>query len=133
MTRKRTTQSRQGELPEQDEQNERSGSEGERHLRRRLLARPAGGAGEEDHTLGITRHVVKALDHLSLTPSLRRGGGHGGPHTGIELAAEGGDQLGLLRRHLKVTLGQQHLTMAGLETQELHDAIMANRRAPRKV
>src|SRR5262249_41176841 len=49
------------------------------------------------------------------------------PHAGVELAAERLDQLPLLIRCLHIALREHHLTVAGLQTQELHQRPGFNR------
>src|SRR6202035_4683402 len=91
--------------------------------------RPAGGAREEDDTLGVARHLGEALHELGLAAAARRFGGDSRPHPGIQLAAEGLDQLALLLRHLHVAPGEDDLAITGLHAEELHRVrIMANGR-----
>ena len=92
--------------------------------------RAAGGAREEDHALGVAWHLGEALDELGLAAAAGDARRHGGPHAGVELAAERLDQLPLLLGHRNVALGEHDLAMTGLHTQKLHrHSIMANRRA----
>ena len=79
-----------------------------------------GGAGKEDHALGVSGNVGKALDQLRLAPPTGRLGRHGGPHPGVQLAPERLDQLPLLLGDLHVPLGEHDLAMTGLHAQQLH-------------
>src|SRR2546422_615385 len=75
----------------------------------------AGGAREEDHALRLDRNVRVLLDHQSLAaPTAGAGGGHGGPHPLVELAAELLDQALLVLAQPRVALGDEHLAVARL-------------------
>src|SRR5215218_4363988 len=71
------------------------------------LPRAAGGAGEEDHPLGVARDLVERLDHGRLAAPVVGGLGHSGPQALVELAAEGLDELALVLGDLDVALGDQ--------------------------
>src|SRR4051794_32883219 len=90
----------------------------------------ARGAREEDHAVGIPRDVAERLDHLGLAPAGLPGDGNGGPHAGVELAAELLDELLLLTRDLDVTLRDQHLAVPWSHAEELHEAADYAKRAP---
>src|SRR3954468_2938586 len=82
----------------------------------------AGGAGEEDHALGVAWDLVEGLDHLGLAAAGGAGERYRGPHAEVELGAERLDELALLLGDLGVALGDEHLAVAWLHAQELHRA-----------
>src|SRR4029077_18066205 len=101
-----------------------SASSTARPTRRPASLAAAGGPREEDHALGVARHLGEAARQLGgpLCPAAQR---HRGPHAGVELVAELLDQTLLVLAHLDVALGDQHLAVPGLHAQELHVPIMA--------
>src|SRR3954447_11407876 len=90
----------------------------------------ARGAREEDHAVGVRGNVAERLDHLGLAPAGLPGDGNGGPHAGVELAAELLDQILLFSRHFDVTLRDQHLAVPWSHAEELHEAPDYAKRAP---
>src|ERR1700727_2609881 len=84
----------------------------------------AGRAREEDHALGIARHVLEALDHLCLTPTVLDGR-HRCPEPFLELQAKLLDQAQLVRGQLHVALRDQNLAVTRSHPQKLHPGIMS--------
>src|SRR4051812_47993006 len=72
------------------------------------------GAREEDHSLRLGRILRVLPDQVRLAAATCRvGGGPGGPHALVELAAEGLDQSLLVLAHPGIALREEDFTMAG--------------------
>ncbi len=80
----------------------------------------AGCAGEEDDAVRVARNLVEGLDHLGLAATRRTRERDSGPEAGVELCAEGVDQLALLLTDLGIAFGDEDLAVARLHAEELH-------------
>src|SRR3954454_14720300 len=92
-------------------------------------ARPAGGAGEEDHTVGLTRDLLEGADELGLTAPRLALHRNRRPHPLLELSADPREQPLLVLADPDVPLGDQLLAVAGTHAQELHPPIMSRAEA----
>src|SRR5918994_1298511 len=75
---------------------------------------------KEDHALGVPGPLEKVADHGRSPSPAVLGSGNRRPHPLIELAAELLDQPFLLFGHLRIPLGEQDVSMTGLEAEQLH-------------
>src|SRR6478609_6903585 len=73
-----------------------------------------GRAREEDHAIGVARHLIERTDHARLAAAAGRVARHRSPQAEIQLAAELGEQPRLVLGDLDIPLREQHLPVARL-------------------
>lgn len=84
----------------------------------------AGRPRKENHTVGVSRYVLEAGHHASLPPTRVIRERNRGPQPGVQLPAKLLDQALFILAVFNVTLGDQHLAVSGLHSQEAHAGIM---------
>src|SRR5712691_7244938 len=83
------------------------------------------GAREEDHSLRLGRNLRVLPYQLSLATAARRvGGGHGGPHALVELAAKSLNEPLLILAHIGIALREEDFTVSGFHAKELDCALL---------
>src|SRR5205814_690257 len=79
----------------------------------------ARGPREEDDAVGVRRDLAVALHEQGLAPgAVRLGGGHGGPHALVELAAKLLDEALLVLAHARIALRETDLAVTRFHAQE---------------
>src|ERR1700691_3940813 len=97
----------------------------------RRSASAPGGAGEEDHALGVAGHLVERAHHHRLAPAVGLRHRDRCPQTGVELAAKFRHQPPLILRKLDIPFRDESLAVTRFHPQKTHRQIMPDgRRAP---